>query len=370
MIGILGSRNRTAANIYHAVRTNRLEYASLDILNIDIALDRDLGLIRCRFERSQIAPIVCALVFRIHTISPHGLHGKIAVDRDITRGTDGSICLDRRRIVSLGMNILNDNIPLDMDMTIRLRLDAVRCTRIRIRCLDGQCLFLTAVHNPNVLVVAAVNRTGNLVLTVRLNVQTMPVHIDNHRVLLIVRRVIRVETGDNATTLGIWRCRKCLTIIGQRLRFLNRVGRHLRLWRIDIAALPRRLIERDILNALTRGRGRQTLGDLRLTREIPLVRRICRVPELIRKRVERCAHEVLVCGFCRLRIESRAVRRQRDGTARRCVLDAEVAALDRRWRCGIMLVEYTCMAAVIINRDVLVVFLEDHARIVGIVAAP
>ena len=143
-----------------------------------------------------------------------------------------------------------------------------------------------------------------------------------------------------------------------------------RLRRIDIAALPRRLVERDILNALARGRGRQTLGDLRLAREIPLVRCICRVPELIRKSVERCTDKVLVRRLCRLRIESRAVRRQRDGTARRCVLDAEVAALDRRWRCGIMLVEYTCMAAVIINRDVLVVFLEDHARIVGIVAAP
>ena len=147
-------------------------------------------------------------------------------------------------------------------------------------------------------------------------------------------------------------------------------GRRIGGRRIDIAALSARPIECDILDTLTGGRGRQALGDLRLAREISLSRRIGGVPELVGERIERRTDEVLVRRRCRFRIETCAVRRQRNGAARRCVLDTEVAALDRRWRCSIMLVEYTCMAAVIINRDVLVVFLEDHARIVGIVAAP
>ena len=165
-IRILGSRHRAAADIDHAVRADCLQHAALDILNIYIALNRNLGLIACRLERSQISSIVCPLVFRVHAVSPYRLYGEVAINRDIARGADGARCLNRRRIIPLCMNILDCNRPLDIDMGIRLRLDAVRRTRIRIRRLDGQRLFCAAVHNLYVLVVSAVNRTGNLVLTV------------------------------------------------------------------------------------------------------------------------------------------------------------------------------------------------------------
>ena len=197
----------------------------------------------------------------------------------------------------------------------------------------------------------------------------MPVHIDNHRMLLIVRGVIRIECGDNAVALGIRLCSKRLAIIGQRFRFFNRIGRHLGLRRIDIAALPRRSIERNIFDAFAGRRCCQAFGDLRFTCEIAFVRRIGRVPELVGECIERRADKVLVRRFRRLRIETRAVRRQRDGAVCRCVLDAEVAALHRRRRCRLMRVEYPRIAAVVVDRDVLIVLLEDHPRIAGIAAA-
>ena len=50
-------------------------------------------------------------------------------------------------------------------------------------------------------------------------------------------------------------------------------------------------------------------------------------------------------------------------------MDVKAAALHRR-RCRfIVLIEYACMTAVVIDRDVLVVVLEDHARMRGITAA-
>ena len=349
LIDVLGSRHRTAADIDHAVCADSLQHTALDILNIDIALDCNLGLIGRCLECSQIASVICALIFRIHAVSTHGLHGEITVDRNVARRADGTGGLNSRRIVSLRMNVFDRNRALNIDMGIRIRLDAVRRTRIRIRGLNGQRLFLTTVHNPNALVVAAVDRTGNLVPTVCLKVQTMPVHIDDHRMLLIVRGVIRVECGDNAVALGIRLCSKCLAVIGQRFRFLNRIGRHLGLRRIDIAALSRRPVERNIFDAFAGRRCCQAFGDLRFTCEIAFAHRIGRIPELVGQRIERRADKVLVRRFRRLRIETRAVRRQRDGAVCRRVLDAEVAALHRRRRCRIMRVEYARIAAVVVD---------------------
>ena len=62
------------------------------------------------------------------------------------------------------------------------------------------------------------------------------------------------------------------------------------------------------------GRGcRQSFGDLRLAREIALVRRVRFIPELIGQSVQRRAHKVFIRRRRRFRIESGAVRRQRDG---------------------------------------------------------
>ena len=109
------------------------------------------------------------------------------------------------------------------------------------------------------------------------------------------------------------------------LRLLGIDGR-----RIDIAALSARPIECDIPNALAGGRSRQTFGDLRLAREIPLARRIGRVPELVRERIERRADKVLVSCRCRFRVETDAVRHHLDETACCRLTDRQLAAVDRR----------------------------------------
>ena len=198
----------------------------------------------------------------------------------------------------------------------------------------------------------------------------MTVHINDHWMLFIVCSIIRVECRDDSAALGIRLCGKCLAVIGQRLRFRDRGTRHLGLRCIDITSLSRHPVKCNILDALAGSRCCQSLGDLRPACEIPLARRVGCVPELVGERIERCAHEILVRRRCRFRIETCAVRRQRDAAARRRILDMEVAALHRRRCRGIMRIEYARMSAVVVNRNILVVFLEDHACIIDIAAAP
>ena len=79
---------------------------------------------------------------------------------------------------------------------------------------------------------------------------------------------------------------------GRRESRIRLIARRLNKRRIDIAALTTRLVERNVRDALARGRRRKPLGDLDLAREILLARRVRRVPELIRECIQRSAHEI------------------------------------------------------------------------------
>ena len=61
-----------------------------------------------------------------------------------------------------------------------------------------------------------------------------------------------------------------------------------------IAPLPRYAIECDIFDAFAYGRCRQTFGDLCLAGEIAFALRIGSIPKLVRQRVERIVHKLLV----------------------------------------------------------------------------
>ena len=139
--------------------------------------------------------------------------------------------------------------------------------------------------------------------------------------------------------------------------------------RIDIAALATHLAERNILDALARSRRRQAFGDLRLAGEVSLACRIGRVPELVGERIERIVHQLLIGARCCLRVQAAVVRRQRNAAVRRRLADLQGAALYRRRRCSVMRIEYTRMAAVVVNRDVLAVSLEDRPRMGSVISS-
>ena len=122
--------------------------------------------------------------------------------------------------------------------------------------------------------------------------------------------------------------------------------------RIDIAALPRRRVKRDVLDALRCGRRRKTLGDGRFAREVALAARIRRVAELFREGVERRADEIFVCRFLRLRIEADVVRQHRDLAVCRRFLDGGRAAVDRRRRRRVVAVTHGRIAAELFDFEV------------------
>ena len=241
-----------------------------------------------------------------------------------------------------------------------LRLDLERLTIVR----DGRS-FLDACRPA-----AALNRQlaiRSIDLNICIGFDCAPVHI--RAVLICDARILREMVG------AIRQANICVDVLlirictenarrelGLRLRRID--GR-----RIDIASLSVRPIKCDILDAFAGGRCRQTFGNLRLAREVPLARRIGRVPELIGKCVERCTYKIFFRSFCRLGFKSRAVRRQRNGASRLCILDAEIAAFQLRWPPAIVLIEHARMTAVVIDRDGFIVLLEDHARMIGVASA-
>ena len=83
-----------------------------------------------------------------------------------------------------------------------------------------------------------------------------------------------------------------------------------------IAALPRRLVECDVLNALARRRRGQTLSDLHLACEIALVRLVRIIPELVCKRIQCLINKLHIIFIRRIHSESRMIRRQRDAAVR------------------------------------------------------
>ena len=134
---------------------------------------------------------------------------------------------------------------------------------------------------------------------------------------------------------------------------------------INIAALARSHIKGDVLKTLARSRGRQPFSNLHLAREVPLTRRISRVPKLVGKGIERCVYEILLCYWrCRFHIKPDIIRDQRDAAAAQSLFDDNVTALDI-CRCrSIMGKEHLCIAVVVVDRDVSVVLLEDYPGLV------
>ena len=147
---------------------------------------------------------------------------------------------------------------------------------------------------------------------------------------------------------------------------LRRINRR----RIGVAALPCRFIEGNVSQTLACGRSRKPLGNLHFARKIALMRRICRIAELLRERIERFAHEVLFRRSGGIRLQSDAVCRQRDAAARCRILDDEVAAQYLLRLILIVFIEYARMTAVVVNGDVLIVLLEDQTCMRSVAAAP
>ena len=139
--------------------------------------------------------------------------------------------------------------------------------------------------------------------------------------------------------------------------------------RIGVAALTRHSVERDVFKALACRRRCQPFGDLCFSHEIALPRRIGRIVELFRKGVERLTYEVSIRSLRRLRLKPCTVRRQRDAAVCRCVLDVQIAAFDLLRARFLVRIENARMTAVAVNRDVLVILLEDHTHMIGIAAA-
>ena len=72
VIGVLRRAERAAADVNDAVRACHAQDAALDVLDVGIALDRDVGVLGRRNGR-KIAPIV-PLVIRIHIFGNQGFH--------------------------------------------------------------------------------------------------------------------------------------------------------------------------------------------------------------------------------------------------------------------------------------------------------
>ena len=51
-----------AADIDEAVCTDRFQCAAFNALDIDIAFDRDRGIVSCRYQRGKIAPVIGEVV--------------------------------------------------------------------------------------------------------------------------------------------------------------------------------------------------------------------------------------------------------------------------------------------------------------------
>ena len=105
-----------------------------------------------------------------------------------------------------------------------------------------------------------------------------------------------------------------LVFVTRQLR--GELRRRLSCRRWCIAALPRRLVECDVLNALARRRRGQTLSDLHLACEIALVRLVRIIPELVCKRIQCLINKLHIIFIRRIHSESRMIRRQRDAAVR------------------------------------------------------
>ena len=191
------------------------------------------------------------------------------------------------------------------------------------------------------------------------------------RVIVIYRRILR----EPIRSVRLFHICVCVLLIRSRAKKTRREHcfrlfvAGIRRSNVSVTSLSSRLIECDTFDTLARGRSRQAFGNLCFAREVPFACRIRRIPKLVGKRVKSIIHELFICSGRRLRIETRVVRRQRDGAACRCVLDAEVAAEHHRRRRSFVCVKHARIAAVVVDRDVLVVLLEDYACMIGSTAA-
>ena len=341
-----------AADIDEAVCTDRFQCAAFNALDVDIAFDRDRGIVSRRYQRGKIAPVIGDLLL-ICAVGTYRLNGEIAVDDDLALRPDRAAGLHRGGIVALGVYIFDDDRPVDLEAGVCIGVDSVRSPRVGIRRLDGQRGRGTAVCNFDMFVVADIDCICNLVCAVCLNAQAVPVHIDNHRMLLVIGAVFCIERRDNAVPLRVRLRGKSQTIIGERLRFFDGVCRCQRERGIDIAALSARRVKGDVLEPLARRRSGQTFRDLDLACEVALVCCICGVVQLVRKGVEGCAYEVLVscAGIC-ARVQPRVVRAKQDAAVCGRLLYRDISAENIcRHRC-VVAIENGRIAAEVLNGEI------------------
>ena len=129
---------------------------------------------------------------------------------------------------------------------------------------------------------------------------------------------------------------------------------------IGIAASARRSVKRDIPNALRCGRRSKPLSNFHLAAQALLAVLIRCIIELVREGVQRRTHEILIFDERRVRTKTVAVRAQCDSASPCRLVDDDIAALHLRWCSCFMRKENLRIANIVIDRDVLVILLEDH----------
>ena len=140
--------------------------------------------------------------------------------------------------------------------------------------------------------------------------------------------------------------------------------------RVVVTPLSRAAVKGDVLHAQAGARCCKTVGDDSLAAEMPFARLVGCVLELARERVERRVDEIPLSLAGRCKIEIVLVRNERDLAARRRLADGNDAALyRRRIAAHCMAIEHLRVTAVVVDRDVFRIFLEDDACVSRIAAA-
>ena len=179
-------------------------------------------------------------------------------------------------------------------------MDCCGGARTRVRRLDRQGLA-RRVPDLDSSIGRNIDGTSNAIAAQRLKAQRMTVHVDDHRVRLVVAGRPRIERGDDriaALVLCMRFCRARRIVLRERLRLLDfRCRRRLGHGRIDVVRLSRRLVKGQpvrLCKGAGGGGGRQPLADLDLEGEIAAVCRCIFVVELVCKRLHDGRCEVLL----------------------------------------------------------------------------